>query len=175
MAIWLPPKVEVLSASVPQYYQTFREFRFGSNSKLQRIEEYAFASSSLESLGLPMTLSFIDGSVFSSISSYSRWIACESPNFIVNESVLLNASQKVLIHSFSSEQHVHVDCDVEVLDKSSVDSSAAIRKITFDRNSKKRIICQFAFLNSSLQKIAIPKFLQILEEAVSKIPNDFCR
>jgi hypothetical protein len=158
----IPRNVEVLRSTCFSYCKSLASITFELNSCLPRIELEAFSSSSLQSILIPGSVQFIDGSAF--ISDSFRFISIESGNeyFVVENDFLIDIVNHKLIRDFSNSPSVQIGYDIEIVDSSCFSDSKSLSSITFESNSRLTQIESKAFSNSSLQSILIPRNGEIL-------------
>jgi hypothetical protein len=69
--VWIPDSIEILEFNLFKNYRKLFSISFECNSRLTRIESYAFYNSSLQSIMIPSTVQILGSSCFSSCKSLS--------------------------------------------------------------------------------------------------------
>jgi hypothetical protein len=142
-----------------------REVRFESNSKLRRIESFAFSHcSSLQSIVIPSFVDTIAGNAFLQSGIREIIVADDNPNFKDRGSFLLNYDRTSLIGYFGRDSHVEIFREITVLCQQSFADCSELREVGFESNSKLLRIESLAFFHcSSLQSIVIPSFVDTID------------
>jgi hypothetical protein len=129
---------------------------FESNSKLHRIETFAFAESGLTILALPNSIGFLSGSAFVNVSldSISFWPGqCE---FQVHEMFIEDIAGRSLIRYFGRSTAVVIESRIEIVGEFCFSNGKSLASITIESNSKLPRIEACAFAQSGLTAIRIP-------------------
>jgi hypothetical protein len=129
---------------------------------LKRIESSAFSHSSLQSIKIPRSVQFIDGSAFLGINLKAISIETDHERFVIDQESLVDILDHRLIRNFSSSSHVSICRDIEILGSSCFAYCESLSSISFESNSRLKRIESSAFSYSSLRSIEIPCNVEIL-------------
>jgi uncharacterized protein YuzB (UPF0349 family) len=158
----IPNNIEILGSSCLSSCGLFSSITFESNSRLRRIESFAFSSSSIKSIEIPRSVQFIDGSAFAGLSLSSLTLEPGNETFIVENGFLIDILHHALIWSFLTLSTVEIPNNIEILGSKCFSQCKSFSSITFESNSQLIRIESFAFSSSSLQTIVIPSSVEIL-------------
>jgi hypothetical protein len=157
----IPREVEVICASSFDQQDRLVRVEFESESRLRRIERWAFAScSSLCSICLPSFVNQIDETAFGYSGICSIEIADGNRHFRVSDDFLLNFDGRFLILYFGRDPVVRIPREIEVICKGAFGGRDRLSTVEFESDSKLRRIesCAFSFCGS-LRSICLPALL----------------
>jgi hypothetical protein len=135
---------------------------FGSDSKLEQIDELAFSHSGLKTIIIPSHIRVIAGSAFAACLLEFVSMSSEESDFRVFGELLEDASGSSLIRYFGGLESVVLSGSFTVLGKSCFLECASVSFVAFELNSKLTRIEEEAFCASSLAAITIPSSVQVL-------------
>jgi hypothetical protein len=130
--IWIPRSVQILIASCFNSYALFPSISFQSNSGLKRIELSAFSYSSLQSIVIPGSVQFIDGSAFEDTTLNSISIEAGNDVFRVEHEFLIDIVHHRLIRNFSFSSDIEIPRTMEMLGSSCFSSCESHSFISFE-------------------------------------------
>jgi hypothetical protein len=160
--IEIPRSIEILCSSCFYRCQSLSSISFESNSILKRIESKAFSFSSLQSIEIPRSVQFIDGSAFADVKLDSISIEAGNDIFHVEHEFLLDLVHHKGIRHFSVSSHIEIPRTIEILGSSCFSYCKSLSSISFESNSVLKRIESSAFSSSSLQLIVIPRSVEII-------------
>jgi hypothetical protein len=160
--VWIPDSISILKYKSFHHFDRFLAISFESNSRLIRIESFAFAYSSLESIVIPRNVQFIDGSAFIHVSISSISIESGNELFVVENEFLIDIIHHKLIRNFSRSSNIEIVSSIEIFGSFCFPYCESLSSISFESNSRLIRIESFAFSNSSLESIVIPSTVRIL-------------
>jgi hypothetical protein len=170
--IVIPRYVEKLGSKCFHWSDSVSSVTFESNSQSKRIESCAFSSSSLKSIVIPRSVTFIDGSAFSNLESLSLSIETENRTFCVDGDFLFDFSKSTLICYFGSQKSVTIPHHVETLGPRCFSLLTSLSSISFETESQLKRIEPHAFSSSSLKSIVIPRSVIFIDgSAFSSLEN----
>jgi hypothetical protein len=111
--------IEILGSNCFSYYKLISSITFESNSRLTRIELFAFSGSSLQSIVIPRNVEFIDGSAFVGVTSSSISIESENEIFVIEKDFLIDIRHHTLIRNFSKSSAIEIGGNTEILGSNS--------------------------------------------------------
>jgi hypothetical protein len=161
-SIEIPQQVESFGSSCFSDCKSLSSISFELPSSLTRIESKAFYHSSLQSIVIPRSVQFIDGSAFIGLTLSSISIETGNDIFVIENDFLIDIVDHKLIRNFSNSSEILIPWNIEILGSSSFSSCASLSSISFSSNCRLTRIESSAFSYSSLQSIAIPHSVQIL-------------
>jgi predicted metal-binding protein len=161
-AIEIAENIEILGSKCFTYCKSLSSITFESNSRLRRIESFAFSYSSLQSIVIPKNVQFIDGSAFIGVTLLSISIESGNDIFVIENSILIDVLHHKLIRNFSESSELEISRNIEILGSNCFSWCRLLSSITFESNSQLTRIESFAFSRSSLQSIMIPSNVEIL-------------
>jgi hypothetical protein len=135
---------------------------FESGSRLERIEEFAFASTRLKSIKIPGSVtshgvSAFDGRYLNSVS-----VSPANVRFRVREHCLEDFDGSKIYVFFGSRHSIVIPSSVVVLDKLSFYKRRSLESVTFESGSRLERIEDSAFSESGLRSIVIPSSVIVL-------------
>jgi predicted metal-binding protein len=138
-------EIEILGSSCFSECKSLSSISFESNSRLTRIERFAFSNSSLQSIVIPSKIQFIDGSAFIDVNL--SFISIESGNeyFAVENNLLIDIIHHTLIRNFSESSDIEIGSDIEILGSSCFSDCHSLSSISFESNSRLIRIESYAF------------------------------
>jgi hypothetical protein len=167
----IPYDIEILGSSCFSTCESFSSISFESNSRLTRIESEAFSNSGLQSIVIPRSVRFIDGSAFCGVESSFCLHQTESEQFVFQNSFLIDVVHHTLIRNFSTSSNPEIPYDIEILGSScfaGYESFSSFSSISFESNSRLKRINSSA-IPLDVLVIAIPS--RILFIAYDAVPN----
>jgi hypothetical protein len=129
---------------------------------LARIESGAFSHSLLQSIVIPRSVQFIDGSAFIDVPLSSISIESGNEIFVIENGFLIDILDHKLIQNFSESSEIEIGRHIEILGSYCFSSCKSLSSITFESNSRLTRIESKAFSFSSLQSKLIPSNVEIL-------------
>jgi hypothetical protein len=118
--IAIPSEIVIRGPLCFFFCESLASVSFLSNSKLRRIGSPAFLNSSLQSILIPRTVQFIDGSAFGKHRSLTVSIEPGNERFIIREELLIDIVDHKLIWNFLTLPEVTIPCDIEIIGPSSL-------------------------------------------------------
>jgi hypothetical protein len=115
----------------------------------------------VKSIRIPKNVEFLDGPSLIGLKSVS--IDSENVHFSVDGNAVYDYSGRRLIRVFDCDSLFVVPPRVEVIGDRCFWGCRSIREVLFEEDSELKVIWQYAFLDSSVKSIRIPKNVEILE------------
>jgi hypothetical protein len=111
----IPCSVAILGPSCFQSCKSLSLISFESPSHLRQIESFAFSSSSLQSIVIPHSVQFIDGSAFCDVELSSCDIESANDRFVIENESLIDILDHKLIRNFSKSSDITILSSIEIL------------------------------------------------------------
>jgi hypothetical protein len=142
-----------------------REVGFESNSKLLRIESFAFVQcSSLQSIVIPSFVDSIDGSAFMRSGIREMIVAPDNSHFKVCDQFLCNHNGTSLVRYFGLDSTVKIDSQIEIFSPESFACCTGQTVVEFESGARLRRIQPAAFYDCrGMGHISLPSSTQVLE------------
>lgn len=150
--VQIPQHIPVIGKECFVAAENLREVTFTKNSELQRIEERAFADSSLESITLPEKTIALNKECFYNCKKL------DTVRF-VDRCQLRTIGDRVF--ALSGVKKLQIPDNVKSIGSGCFESSA-ITEVTFGSDASITEIGESAFANSNLQRIKIPKSVKAI-------------
>jgi hypothetical protein len=162
--VLIDDSIEVISDNAFRIYDEFSTVEFGCESKLRRIESFAFSDcSSLQSICIPSFVDQIDGRAFARSGLREIRIAEGNRHFRVCGKCLTNSDGTALVRYFGRASDLTVIGAVEVV-CSHAFSYCDLTTVRFERDSRLHRIAAFAFLHCSLlREIFLPPAVEMID------------
>jgi hypothetical protein len=154
----IPPEIEVIGGGALAGRGSLSRVEFAPDSKLRRIEEWAFGDcTSFCSILLPPFVDAIYGTSFLGCPTLSIQIAEANRYFRVSGDFLLSADGKSVISWLGSAATINIPAEIEILGKIAFANESHLSTVTFAADSKLRRLESAAFFGcSALRSICLP-------------------
>jgi hypothetical protein len=150
---WIPSSIFGLAKICFSAYKSLRSVTFEPDSKLQRIDESAFAGSALAAIILPKSVEVLCKQCF---------YDCKSLRSITFESDSKLQRIEDFVFQLSALASIIIPKSVEVLCKQCFYNCKSLRSVTFESDSKLQRIDESAFERSALTSIIVRKSVEVL-------------
>jgi hypothetical protein len=161
-AVVIESRIEVLCERCFFSCESLTSVTFQSNSKLQRIEEFAFQWSGLTTIEVPASVEVLCKSCFSSCKSLT------SVTFEMNSKL-----QRIEEWAFAESglTTIQVPASVEVLCKSCFSSCKSLTSVAFEMNSRLQRIEENAFTESGLTELLLSNSIHFLSASAIAVSS----
>jgi hypothetical protein len=136
---------------------------FAPDSHLKRIEGNVFAGSSVHSLTLPRSVSFIEGPAISDSKIERIAIEDGSLSLAVDGDFVLDLDHQRVVRYLGSKSRVEIAREIRVLGKSSFKASKSLLTVSFAPDTQLLRIESNAFFSSTLKSFCVPATVRFLE------------
>jgi hypothetical protein len=127
-----------------------------------RIEPEAFSFSPLESIVIPQSVQYVDGSALICMNLSSTSIESGNDVFVIEKNFLMDVLGQKLIQNFSQSSAIEIGIILKFFGSKSFSYCKSVSSMTFESNSCLTRIESEVFSSSSLQSILIPRNVEIL-------------
>jgi hypothetical protein len=154
--IHVPSSIEIIGASCFSDCLTLRWLILEMDSKLKRIESKAFVRSSLNSIWIPRTVEFIDGSAFEAVPLHSITVDPGNAIFSMVDDFLIDIVHRTIIRNFSCSRIVRIPRWIENLGRYSFSYCSELAKVVFEAGSTLKRIESRAFREARSLIMTLP-------------------
>jgi hypothetical protein len=141
----IPCDIEILGSKCFSFCEWLKSVSFEEESRLMRIESHAFSHSSLQSIVIPRSVRFIDGSAFDTMELSAISIENGNERFEIRGEMLIDNVDHTLICLFSNSLSVIIPRDIEILGPSCCASRESLSRVSFEVESRLTRIESHAF------------------------------
>lgn len=145
---------------------------FPQDSKLSIIEEYAFMNSSLKKISIPASVVQLTEGWCGRLSKLQINLDIKNPNYLnfENKFILGKIDSKsdifdVLVYSLQDVETIKIPSFIKRIAPFAFYASSSLQVVDIDENSELQSIGKFAFANSSIESIFIPKNVSQIEKS----------
>lgn len=166
----IPFQVKIIKRRSFQNHNKLKTVTFPEDSQLKSIEDFAFASSSINKIKLPASIENISFNCFSSVKNLNEIeIFSKSKTFsIIDKKYLVKKSRgssefDILIFARRDIENASIPSQIKVINDYAFQYCKKLKSITFDEDSSLEMINSYAFYQiSGPEKIVFPPLLKEL-------------
>jgi hypothetical protein len=158
----IPSSVEILGAECFLQCDSLSSITFESNSRLTTIEALVFASTSAQSIVLPRSVRFIDGSAFCHTKFSSVLIEGGGDAIIYKNDFLIDVVNHKLIRDFARGRIRTIPKDIEIIGSCCFAFSFDPQSLKWESYTRLIRIESQAFALASIESIVIPSSVEVL-------------
>jgi hypothetical protein len=155
-SIHLPGSLEVICECCFSSCKSLASITFDSISRLQQIENSAFAWTALTALAIPGCVSSFTGSALAGLQLQAFSFSGISMTYFIGNYFVQSFSGRFLIRYFGIDVSVLVDSSVEMICESCFYCCSSLTSVAFDANSRLSRLEKQAFSRTRLQSIHLP-------------------
>ena len=170
--IKIPPHVTLIDNEAFSQCKNLKQFDFSNDSELQALKRYMFSESLIEKLNIPSKVTNLDCNCFNSmpklidikIDENNSMYKTYNNQMIIGKSNINNENYNVLVFVFSKIAIIPKFIEI-IKPHSFINNNRNSQIIEFEKDSKLRVIDEFAFFNSNIEHISIPKNVEQIERS----------
>lgn len=147
-SVVVPSSVELIGDASFFKCSNLRSVTFKKNSRLKRIEEWAFKETAISHLIIPSSVEIIESSAFEDCNNLAL-VLFEKNSKLKNIGPVAFASTKNL-------KSIEIPANVELIGSSAFSGCSNLSNISFSKNSRLKVIGSYAFSMTSIEVIEIP-------------------
>ena len=136
------------------------DIHFSPNSQLSSIPKHVFNRARIGSLRVPASVQFIDKNAFFGCEIGALEVDPENKHFSVQNGLMLNRDGNTILNCFCRDAAIVIQKDVVVIAKQSFSGTESIRTVSFEVESKAKVLEEEAFASSSIESIQFQKNLE---------------
>jgi hypothetical protein len=171
-SVVIPQIVGVLDAHCFSHCTSVSAISFESDSRLARVESYAFCYSELESIVIPRGVHYVAGSAFLGCSGLSILMQSENESIAFEDEFFVSFDRRTLIRYVGNEESVIIPRSVEAIAADCFCCCGSLSSIFFESDPLLKRIESKAFHLSALESITIPRTTEFISgSAFSAVEN----
>jgi hypothetical protein len=180
-SIVIPSSIVVLGSSSFRECKSLESVLFENHSRLERIEEAAFARSGLKSIEISPKVRFIQFSAFLGVFPSPISISRDNAKFRKCDSFLEDHCGLTIYRYLGNCRSIVIPSSVLILGPSCFQMCKSLESVVFENGSRLRLIEEQAFAFSGLKSIEIPAtvtfigrfaFLDVSPSSISISPQN---